>query len=119
TVWSALLAPAVVLREKRGHQIVAEDLVGMAAQWMRTGTTDLAAETYASPDTRFVSAHPARVYELLTDTASQHGIDHMKLMLSMIEPVVRPLGEYVGARQAAAGVKVDLAGAAPMGEGGK
>lgn len=108
TVWSALLAPAVVMREKRGHPIVLPDLVATAVQWMQTGSTDLAAEAYASPDTRFISAHPARVYDLLTDMAKQHGLDHMKLMSSMIEPVILPLGQYVGSRQAASGVKVDF-----------
>lgn len=116
TVWSALLAPAVVMREKRGHKITVDDLSKMAVQWMQTGSTDLAAETYAPPDTRFISAHPARVYELLTDTAKQHGIDHMKLVSSVIEPVVLPLGQYVGARQAAAGVEVDLQAGEPGGE---
>ncbi|MDK6076169.1 hypothetical protein [Massilia varians] len=108
TVWSALLAPAVVLREKRGREITVEDLVDFGAQWMRSGTTDLAVETHESPDTRFVSAHPARVYELLTDAASQHEVDHMRLMSSVIEPVVKPVGEYVGARQAAGGVVVTV-----------
>jgi hypothetical protein len=109
TVWSALLAPAVVMREKRGHQIVVDELADMAVEWMRTGSTDLAAEAHASPDTRFISAHPARVYDLLTDTAKQHGLDHIKLMRSVIEPVILPLGQYVGSRQAADGVQVDLA----------
>jgi hypothetical protein len=109
TVWSALLAPAVVMREKRGHRIVLDDLAAAAVQWMQTGSTDLAAEAYGSPDTRFISAHPARAYDLLTDMAAQHGLDHMKLMSSMIEPVVLPLGHYVGSRQAAIGVKIDLA----------
>jgi predicted alpha/beta-hydrolase family hydrolase len=109
TVWSALLAPAVVMREKRDHAIVLDDLVTTAVKWIQTGTTDLAAEAYESPDTRFISAHPARVYDLLTDMAKQHGLDHMKLMRSMIEPVLLPLGQYVGSRQAAGGVKVEFA----------
>ncbi|MBY0242565.1 MAG: hypothetical protein K2X55_24955 [Burkholderiaceae bacterium] len=109
TVWSALLAPAVVMRQKRGHEILVDDLAGMAVEWMQTGSTDLALETHTSPDTCFISAHPARVYDLLTDTAKQHGLDHMKLLRSVLEPVILPLGQYIGARQAADGVKVDLA----------
>jgi len=108
TVWSALLAPAVVMRQKRGHEIVLDDLAKLAVEWVQTGSTSLAAEAYGSPDTRFISAHPARVYELLTDTAKQHDVDHMKLLRSVIEPVVLPLGQYIGARQAADGVEVDL-----------
>lgn len=110
TVWSALLAPAVVMRQKRGHEIVVDQFADMAVEWMRTGSTDLAVEAHASPDTRFISAHPARVYDLLTDTAKQHGLDHMKLVRSVIEPVILPLGQYIGARQAADGVHVDLPG---------
>ena len=108
TVWSALLAPAVVMRQKRGHEIVVDQLADMAVEWMRIGSTDLAAEAHASPDTRFISAHPARVYDLLTDTAKQHGLDHIKLVRSVIEPVLLPLGQYIGARQAADGVEVHL-----------
>lgn len=108
TVWSALLAPAVVMREKRGYSIVLDDLVRIAVQWLQTGSTDLAEEAYGSPDTRFISAHPARIYELLTDTAKQHDIEHKQLLASVIEPVVLPIGQYVGSRQAAAGVQVDL-----------
>lgn len=119
TVWSALLAPAVVLREKRGRAITVEDLVEFGAQWLRAGTTDLAVETHESPDTRFVSAHPARVYELLTDAASQHSVDHLRLMSSVIEPVVKPVGEYVGARQAATGVQVDIDDEQPESEAPK
>lgn len=111
TVWSALLAPAVVMREKRGHPIVLDDLERTAVQWMRTGSTDLAAEAYASPDTRFISSHPARVYDLLTDTAKQHGLEHAKLIASVIEPVILPVGQYIGSRQAAAGVEVDFSDA--------
>jgi len=114
TVWSALLAPAVVMRQKRGHEIVLDDLAKLAVEWVQTGSTELAAEAYGSPDTRFISAHPARVYELLTDTAKQHDLDHMKLLRSVIEPVVLPLGQYIGARQAADGVEVDLS-AGPSG----
>lgn len=108
TVWSALLAPAVVMREKRGHRIELDDLAGIAVQWMQRGSTDLAEEAHGSPDTSFISAHPARVYDLLTDTAKQHNIDHMRLLSSVVEPVVLPVGQYIGSRQAAAGVQVDL-----------
>ncbi|MFJ1470295.1 hypothetical protein [Massilia orientalis] len=114
TVWSALLAPAVVMRQKRGHEIVVEHLADIAVEWMRTGSTELAAEAHASPDTCFISAHPARAYDLLTDTAKQHGLDHIKLARSVIEPVILPLGEYIGARQAADGVQVDLSGEQAM-----
>lgn len=117
TVWSALLAPAVVMREKRGYSIMLDDLVDMAVQWLQTGSTDLAAEAYGSPDTRFISAHPARVYELLTDTAKQHDIEHKKLLASVIEPVVLPIGQYVGSRQACVGVKIDLTAGQPAHEG--
>jgi hypothetical protein len=80
----------------------------MAVEWMRAGSTNLAVEAHASPDTRFISAHPARVYDLLTDTAKQHGLDHIELLRSVIEPVLLPLGRYIGARQAADGAEVDL-----------
>lgn len=119
TVWSAILAPAVVIRQKRGHEIVVDHLADMAVEWMQTGSTDLAAEAHASRDTRFISAHPARVYELLTDTAKQHDLDHMKLMRSVIEPVILPLGQYIGARQAADGVQVDVSGDQAKQEEGK
>jgi len=108
TVWSALLAPEVVMREKHGRTIALQGLVDMVSQWLESGSTPAAKEAHASSDTRFISAHPARTYELLTDTAKQHGLDHMKLLASVIEPIILPLGQYVGARQAAAGVKVDM-----------
>lgn len=108
TVWSALLAPEVVMREKHGRAIALQGLVDIVTQWLESGSTAAAKETHASGDTRFISAHPARTYELLTDTAKQHGLDHMKLLASVIEPIILPLGQYVGARQAAAGVKVDM-----------
>lgn len=108
TVWSGLLAPAVVMREKRGHEIKPDEIADMAVEWMKTGSTGLAEEAHASPDTRFISAHPARVYDLLTDTATQHGFDHLTVLRSVIEPVVLPLGQYIGARQAAGGVEVDM-----------
>lgn len=119
TVWSALLAPAVVMRQKRGYEIVVDQLADMAVEWMRTGRTDLAVEAHASPDTRFISAHPARVYDLLTDTAKQHGLDHMNLVRSVIEPVLLPLGQYIGARQAADGIEVDLPTGQPKQEEAK
>ena len=114
TVWSALLAPEVVMREKHGRAIALDGLVDIAAQWIESGTTPAAKEAHVSSDTKFVSAHPARMYELLTDTAKQHSLDHMKLLSSVIEPIILPLGQYVGARQAAAGVKVDMPEEEPM-----
>ena len=90
-----------------------QGLVDIAVQWLESGATPTAKEAHASSDTKFISSHPARTYELLTDTAKQHGLDHMKLLSSVIEPVILPLGHYVGARQAAAGVKVDMSGQEP------
>lgn len=113
TVWSALLAPEVVMREKHGRTIALQGLVDNATKWLETGSTPAAKEAHASSDTKFISTHPARTYELLTDTAKQHGVDHMKLLASVIEPIILPLGQYVGARQAAAGVKVDMPGQEP------
>lgn len=113
TVWSALLAPEVVMREKHGRPIALQGLVDIAARWLESGTTPAAKEAHASRATKFISAHPARTYELLTDAAKQHDLDHMKLLSSVIEPVILPLGQYVGARQAAAGVKVDMSGHEP------
>lgn len=107
-VWSALLAPEVVMREKHARTIALDGLIDIAVQWVESGTTAAAKEAHASSDTKFISAHPARIYELLTDTAKQHGLDHMKLLSSCVEPIILPLGQYVGARQAAAGVKVDM-----------
>lgn len=107
TVWSALLGPEVVMREKHKRTVCLHGLVDIALQWVESGSTLAAKEAHSARDTRFISAHPARAYELLTDAAQQHSVDHMKLMASVIEPVILPLGQYVGARQAAAGVRVD------------
>lgn len=108
TIWSALLGPEVVMREKHKRTIGLQGLVDIALQWVESGSTPAAKEAHGARDTRFISAHPARAYELLTDAAQQHSVDHMKLLSSVIEPVILPLGQYVGARQAAAGVRVEV-----------
>ncbi len=106
-VWSALLAPAVVLREKEGKVITQDRLFGIASEWLRDGYTAEAQACAGNSDTRFVASHPARIYDLMTDTAFSHGINHAELLASVIHPVVLAVGRHVGARQAAAGVLVD------------
>lgn len=106
-VWSALLAPAVVLREKDGRVITQERLYGIASEWLRDGSTAEAQVCAASADTRFIASHPARIYELMTDTAARHGIAHQDLLASVMHPVILAVGQHVGARQAAAGVLGD------------
>lgn len=106
SVWSAILTPAVVLREKEGRPIEEEDLVVMACQWLRQGFTSQAKEIYASRDTRFAAGHPARIYELIADTAKQHDLEHLRLISCVIDPVAFGVGQHIGARQAAAGVIV-------------
>lgn len=106
-VWSALLAPAVVLREKEGRVITQDRLLGIASEWLRDGYTAEAQACATNADTRFVAAHPARIYDLMTDTAGRHGICHADLLASVMHPVVLAVGQHIGARQAAAGVVVE------------
>lgn len=105
SVWSALLAPAVVMREKLGAEITINRLPELAKEWVAEGYTAESLKAFGFPETRFIASHPARVYELLADTAASiPGIDHMRLMSSVIDPVVLSIGHFVGAERALAGV---------------
>lgn len=96
-VWSAILAPSVALREHSGKDIPLERISVLARDWVKYGYTDDARTAYTHSDVRFVAAHPARIYDLLVDTAAQHGLDHAQLVHSAIYPVVMSVGQYVGA----------------------
>jgi hypothetical protein len=100
TVWSAVLAPNVVLREKEKRALAIEDIVEAGFDWIQFGFTQAARATYSSSDTRFISAHPARAYQLVAESAQNFQMDHGQLMLSMIMPVVRGIGFHRGATMA-------------------
>jgi len=102
-VWSALLAPSVVLRQAEEKSIKQEDLLEIACEWLETGATNAARICAEQSDTRFIASHPARIYELLADTAAKHNIDFDGLLASVIHPVVLSIGRHVGALQAANG----------------
>jgi hypothetical protein len=103
TVWSALLAPAVVQRHAQDLVIRAENILEMGSKWLEVGTTDEAHRCAERPDTRFIAAHPARIYDLLVDTAAKHELDLSQLLASVVRPVVLGVAQHVGALQAANG----------------
>lgn len=99
-IWSAILAPSVVIREHGGVPIVLADLVDVAIDWVRFGYTSAARTTSKTRATRFICRHPARVYQLVADRAHAAGIDHGELMISLLRPVLVSLGELSGALDA-------------------
>lgn len=96
-VWSSIVAPSVVMREYAGQEITIDRLAALAQEWVALGYTADARAAYASKKTRFIARHPARIYDLVADTAAAHSIDHAQLIRSVIDPVVLSVGQYVGA----------------------
>lgn len=100
--WSAILAPSVVMREKSKREITADTIVECALDWVEFGFTDDARDAWAMRDTRFIAAHPARMYHLIADSAQGYSLDHEKLLFSLIKPVLMSIGQYIGTVQATA-----------------
>jgi len=96
-VWSAILLPCVVAREKFGLEITEELIVDRGLQWVKNGYTEDAKRIDADRDTRSYSAHPARIYELISDSAHQLQVDHKELMRSLVQPVISSIGYHIGA----------------------
>jgi hypothetical protein len=101
--WSAILAPSVVMREKTKRPITTESIAQCGIDWVARGFTADAQDAWGARDTRFIAKHPARMYELISDSSQAHELDHEKLMLSMIKPVLVSIGQYIGAARAASG----------------
>lgn len=111
--WSAILAPDVVLREKSGRTITALMIANSGVDWIRHGYTQAAADTYKARDTRFISAHPARMYHLVADRSQEFGLDHAKMMESLIAPILVAMGYHRGAWLLVSGKTCD--GQEPLG----
>lgn len=97
--WSSLLAPSVVMREKKQEPITLDDVVTSALSWVEFGYTRAAKECYGSRDTRFISAHPARNYQLIADTAHQHRMDHDGFLTTLIHPLLMAIAAFQGTSQ--------------------
>lgn len=99
--WSAILAPSVVQREANDVAITLQSIVDSGVDWLTYGYTSASRQCYAKRATKFISSHPARMYQLIADTAHSHGLDHDMLMLTLIKPIVVGIGYHLGAARAA------------------
>ena len=100
-VWSAIALPLVVLREHSGRPFTEKELIEAALHWLEHGYTKEAKIINGFRQTRRFSGHPARMYELLADSAQSFNLDHGELMRAMIEPVIGALAYHAGACEVA------------------
>lgn len=97
TVWSAILAPTVVIRERDAKPITVDGVLEAGHDWLEKGYTEDAKSASKQSRTNFISAHPARAYQLVADSAMEHCLDHETLMLSMLKPVMLSIETHMGA----------------------
>lgn len=98
-VWSAILAPAVVMREAAKQSITLASIVDDGINWLRSGCTESSISCLERRDTQFIAQHPASIYRLIDDQATSLGLDHEGLMVSMISPLVSGIGTHLGAQR--------------------
>lgn len=96
STWSAILAPCVVIRERDGLVITPTAMIEAGLSWLEHGYTLEAKMAHEQSKSRFISAHPARMYALLADTAAQMNLNHGDLMISMVMPVLKALSTFEG-----------------------
>lgn len=98
--WSAILGPSVVMREFAGRAITIDTVLDAGADWLRYGYTRDAIDAASERSTRFICAHPARMYQLALDSAALANLDHEQLMRSLLNPLMLAISQHKGAMQA-------------------